>query len=162
MAIKRDSKGRFSGGGGGGGGTSQRTEALKGINRSKTGLRERAASTNKALTKGAPGMASLRSSAAKELSGANTRIKSLRSDIKGSAKRAGAPVGGKSRKLRTKSPVMDTVRQQTPKGAAKAVAKRGGNALQQRAAANSAATRDMRRSSFGRATARSMMRAAFG
>jgi len=71
--------------------------------------------------------------------------------------------GGKApSKVRTKSPVMDTVRQQTPKGAAKAAAKRGGNALQQRAAANSAAMRDMRRSSSRRASTRSMMRAAFG
>jgi len=71
--------------------------------------------------------------------------------------------GGKApSQVRTKSPVMDTVRQQTPKGAAKASAKRGGNALQQRAAANTAAMRDMRRSSSARATTRSMMRAAFG
>jgi hypothetical protein len=70
--------------------------------------------------------------------------------------------GGKSpSRMRTRSTVQDTIRQQTPKGAAKAVAKRGGNALQQRAAANKAALKDMRRSSSRNAAARRMMQAAF-
>lgn len=56
--------------------------------------------------------------------------------------------GGGSGKaiIRTKSPVMDTILKTQPKAAAKAAAKAGKSPLQQRAAANAAAVKSMRRS----------------
>lgn len=75
---------------------------------------------------------------------------------------AGTGSGKAPSKVRSRSTVQDTVRQQTPRGAAKAVAKRDGNALQQRAAANKAALKDMRRSSSRNAAARRALAASFG
>ena len=153
MAIKRDQKGRFSGTGGGG--SSRSTEQMANTRRSARAQDVFSARGANRSSRSAGKQVKAKETAAKAANVYARRSIGLKAT-------GGAKLGGTARKLRTKSPVMDTVRQQTPNGAAKAVAKRGGNALQQRAAANSAATRDMRRSSFGRATARSMMRAAFG
>lgn len=57
---------------------------------------------------------------------------------------------GRGRVIKTKSPVMDTILKKQPKTAAKAAAKAGKGPLQQRAAANAAAVKSMRRSKAGR------------
>jgi hypothetical protein len=69
---------------------------------------------------------------------------------------SGSGSGKASKRVKSKFPVQDTILKQTSKGAAKASAKRGGNLLQQRAAANNVAQRSMRRSSATTARVRAM------
>lgn len=88
----------------------------------------------------------------------------VRRDARGRFAGGGGGSGSGSRRgrvIKTKQPVMDTILQKQPKAAAKAAAKAGKSPLQQRAAANAAAIKSMRRSKAGRERTRNMLKGLF-
>ncbi len=116
MPVRRDSRGRFAGGGGGGGSSrgtkkakgstgsrGQRAEAIASLERSKSGLRQRARDTNKALPKdGSAVTKMLRSGEARLLRENRASINQLRKDVRGSASQVGAALGGKRKRAKIK------------------------------------------------------------
>jgi len=116
VPIRPDSQGRFAGGGSSGaskrnavrgksqtGSRGQSAQAIAGLERSKVGLRSRARDTNKALSKDGSSITSkLRSTAAKELMQSRKSINQLRQDVKGSASKVGASLGGKQKRAKIK------------------------------------------------------------
>ena len=153
MAQRRDKRGRYSGTAGGG--TTRRNES------------QAVARRNSRAQDVSAGRGPIRRerSATKQLKAQETAAKASKVYAKRSAvlsSTGGTKLGGSGRTLKSRSTVQDTVRKNQPRVAARRVAIKGGNALQQRAAANKAARRDMRRSSTRNAAGRRMMAAAFG